>query len=219
MRAAPAKFLFDLDFTLPPDGKPSSVSLAEHAQKLKEADAAGFQRGFAQAQAEASAGAEQRSAAALERIASALAALDGTLAAIASRLETEAVGVAVAVARKLAPALIAREPLAEMSALAADCFRHLVATPHVVVRVSEGLHEAARAKLDEIIGLCGLDSRLVVMAEPDIAPGDCRIEWADGGVTRDSRATQLAIDEAVTRYVGGRRGITAAPDQSWSTNS
>jgi flagellar assembly protein FliH len=113
--------------------------------------------------------------------------------------------------------LVAREPLAEMSALAADCFRHLVATPHVVVRVSDALHDVARAKLDEIIRVCGLESRLVMMAEPDIASGDCRIEWADGGVTRDSAATLSAIGEAVTRYVEARCGTAAAPDVSWST--
>jgi flagellar assembly protein FliH len=217
MGAAPAKFLFDVDFARPSDGKPTSILLAEHMHKVKEADAAGFQRGFAQAQAEAKAGAEQRSAAALERIAAALAEFGGTLGAVEARLETEAVGVAVAVGRTLAPALIAREPLAEMSALAADCFRHLVATPHVVVRVSDALHDAARAKLDEIIRVCGLESRLVVMAEPDIAPGDCRIEWADGGVTRDSAATLSAIGEAVARYVEARCGTAAAPDVSWST--
>ena len=33
----------------------------------------------------------------------------------------------------------------------------------------------------------GFEGRLVVLAEPEIAPGDCRIEWADGGVVRDQR--------------------------------
>jgi flagellar assembly protein FliH len=38
-----------------------------------------------------------------------------------------------------------------------------------------------------------------------LAPGDCRIEWADGGLTRDSAATAAAIGEAVARYVAARR--------------
>ena len=74
----------------------------------------------------------------------------------------------------------------------------------MVVRVNDALHATAREKLDEIVRARGFDSRLVVLAEPDIAPGDCRIEWADGGVTRDSAATEAAIDEAVARYVGAR---------------
>ena len=43
-------------------------------------------------------------------------------------METEAVEVAVAVARKLCSELIAREPLGEITALVADCFSYLVAT-------------------------------------------------------------------------------------------
>jgi flagellar assembly protein FliH len=203
MKAAPAKYLFDEDFAGGGDGKPS-MALAEHAQKVKDAETAAHSRGFAEAKAAAKAEAEQRAALALERIAALLTTLQAGLAAIEARLETEAVEVAVAVARKLAPALVAREPLAEMSALAADCFRHLVASPHVVARVNDALHQPARDRLDEIIRRQGLESRLVVLAEPDIAPGDCCIEWADGGIVRDSAATAAAIEEAVARYISAR---------------
>jgi flagellar assembly protein FliH len=44
----------------------------------------------------------------------------------------------------------------------------------------------------------------VVLAEPDIAPGDCRIEWADGGVNRNRASAEAAISEAVNRYVAAR---------------
>ena len=40
-----------------------------------------------------------------------------------------------------------------------------------------------------------------MLAEPGLEPGDCRIEWADGGMTRDRDATEAAIGEAVARYV------------------
>lgn len=123
---------------------------------------------------------------------------------------------AVAVARKLTPALIAREPFAEIAALASDCFRHLVASPNVVVRVNDALHASARDGLNEIIRRLALDSRLVVLAEPDIAPGDCRIEWADGGIVRNSAAVAAAIEAAVARYVGARTEPAPIPDIAWS---
>ena len=53
---------------------------------------------------------------------------------------------AVAVAAKLAPELIAREPLAEIAALATESFRHLVATPHVVVRVGADIYDDGQAE-------------------------------------------------------------------------
>jgi len=37
-----------------------------------------------------------------------------------------------------------------------------------------------------------------------MAPGNCRIEWAEGGVVRDRDATLRAIEEAVNRYIAAR---------------
>jgi flagellar assembly protein FliH len=206
--ASPARFLFDNDFAVAEKAK-AQVAPAELAGKLADAEAAGYRNGVAAAKAEA----EQRTAATLERIAAALATLNAGFAAIEARLATEAVAVAVTVGKKLAPALMAREPLAEISALAASCFRHLVAAPHVVVRVNDAVHAPAREALEAAAR--GSDSRLVVLAEPDIAPGDCRIEWADGGIRRERAAIEAAIDEAVARYVAGRNGETYMPQVAW----
>src|SRR5215467_6523581 len=211
MGSAPAKFMFDNDFAAGGRGSKPTMSLAEHAEKVAQAEAAAHARGFAEAQSKA----EQRATVALERIAALLQGLDRSLAAVQARLESEAVEVAVAVAKKLVPALIAREPLAEVSALAADCFRHLVASPHVVVRVSDQLHAAARERLDEIVRRLGLESRLVILGEPEIAAGDCRIEWADGGICRDSAAVTAAIDQAVTRYISACREAAPKSDIPW----
>jgi flagellar assembly protein FliH len=200
---APTKFLFDVDFTSGASRK-ETIALAEHALKVADADKAGHKRGYADAQRDAKVEADRRIAAALERIAKGIGEAAVKLAAIETRLECEAVEVAVAVARKLAPALVAREPFAEISALASDCFRQLVASPHIAVRVNDALYAAAKEKLDDIVRARGFEGRLVVLAEPDIALGDCRIEWADGGINRDSGKTAAAIDESVARYVSAR---------------
>ncbi|HEY6256081.1 MAG TPA: FliH/SctL family protein [Xanthobacteraceae bacterium] len=211
---SPAKFLFDQDFAAISKVKPA-IPLEQHEAQLHEADATGYVRGFAAAKAEILAEAEQRSAAALERIAATLTAVAQALAGVEAKLETEAVEVAVAVGKKLAAALIEREPLAEISALAMDCFRHLVSAPHVVVRVNEAQHASVGTRIEEMARARGLASHLVVLAEPDIQIGDCRIEWADGGVNRDRGALQAAIDEAVSRYVKARLAAAPTPDTPW----
>ncbi len=198
--AAAAKYLFDLDFS----GGAEAWSAAELTAKLAEAEGRGHRKGFAEAQAQESAETSRLSAAALERIASAFDRLGQTLRGVEAKFEAEAVEVAVAVGSKLAPALVAREPFAEIAALSTECFRQLVAAPHVVVSVNDGLYDAARQKLDDVVRSSGFEGRLIVMAEPEIAPGDCRIEWADGGVNRDSAAAEAAIAAAVDRYVTAR---------------
>ncbi len=208
---APTKFLFDVDFAAGADRK-QTVALAEHALKLAEAEEAAHRRGYAQAQADAKAEADRRVAAALERIGSGIAAANAALSTIETRLECEAVEVAVAVANKLAPALIAHEPFAEIAALASDCFRQIVASPHIVVRVNDALYEIARQKLDGIARACNFEGRLVVLAESDIALGDCRIEWADGGIDRDSAKADAVIGAAVAGYLSARRGFAGADE-------
>ncbi len=205
----PAKYLFDVDFA---DGgeRKQTIALTEHTRKLAETEDGAHRRGYAEAQRDGKLDADRRVAAALEHIAAGLAAANDALDAIETRLECEAVAVAVAVGRKLAPALIEREPFAEIGALASDCLRQLVATPHLAVRVNDALYAATREKLDEIVRARGFEGRLVVLAEPHIAAGDCRIEWADGGINRDSAAADAAIGEAVAGYIKARHnGIGA----------
>ncbi len=204
--SAPAKFMFDVDFAAGPQRAPT-ITLDEHQVKLAETETAAHRRGYAEAQHDASVAAGRRIAESLERVAASLGQATGALQTVEARLESEAVEVAVAVARKLASALIAREPFAEIAALAKSCFRELVASPHIVVRVNDALYAEAHQKLDDIARAHGFEGRLVVLGDPSVAVGDCKIEWADGGINRDQAATDAAIGEAVARYVSARRGL------------
>lgn len=203
MPAAATRFMFDTDFAAGASPAERPVPASEHALKLGEAESRGFAAGFAQADKEGQAAAARRQAAAFEQIGDAVAGIARKIDDVERRLEAEAIEVAVTVARKLAPALVEREPFAEIEALAADCFRQLRSTPHVAIRVNDRLLAVARESLEAIAREQGFEGRIVVMAEPDIGYGDCRIEWADGGVRRDRAATEAAIAQAVTRYVTG----------------
>ena len=196
-----AKFTFNEDFTT--GGKPT-ITLVEAERRAADAEAQAHRKGFAAGLAQAQTEAAQRIATALGLIADGMSRLDRALTGIEARLETEAVQVSVAVAAKLAPELIAREPYTEISALATECFRHLVTTPHVVVRVGADIYDTAKGKLEETAHAGGFEGRLVVMSDPGMAAGDCRIEWADGGVNRDEAATLAAINDTVARYVAAR---------------
>ena len=200
---APVKFLFEEDFASGVGAKPS-VTRAAHEAAIARTETEATRNAFAAAEAKI----EGRAAAACERIAQGVIALAQGLSAIEARLEAESVEVAVAVARKLAPDLIAAEPLAEISALAASCFRQLISAPHVVVRIAESVYEVAHKRLEDIARLHGFEGRLVILGEPGMALGDCRIEWADGGIVRDRAATEAAIGEAVGRYVTARTGAS-----------
>jgi flagellar assembly protein FliH len=149
---------------------------------------------------------------ALEKVAQAVAVLASGLSGLEARLEHEAVDVAVAVASRLAPTLVAREPQAEMEALARACFANLRAVPHVAVRVPDTTFEPARDDLDRIARESGFEGRLIVLADPDMGQGDVRIEWADGGIVRDRSTVTAAIDDMVARYLVSRGHTRDASD-------
>ncbi len=200
-----AKYMFDQDFSAAAQVTAPAVAAAEHEAALAAAEARGYHAGMNAAEAQARTEAERRLALAFERIASGVEQLRASVRRVEDRFEAEAVEVALAVGRKLAADLIAKEPLGEICALADHCFREMISAPHIVVRVNSELYSDAKQKLEEIARARGFEGRLVVMSEGDIAPGDCRIEWADGGLKRDRGATETAIAEAVGRYIKARR--------------
>jgi flagellar assembly protein FliH len=196
--------MFDLDFAAPDRAREKAPTPAEIAQKIAEAEARAYRAGFDAAQREAKVEADRRAALALEEIGIAIKGIASRFGGIETRMETEAVDVAVAVARKLCSELIAAEPLTEITGLVQDCFSHLVSTPHLVVRINDALYEGARERIELLAKQSGFEGRLVILAEPGIATGDCRIEWADGGVVLERAAIETKIDELVGRYMASR---------------
>lgn len=201
---APAKFLFDVDFAVPDRAREKAATSAEIAEQVAAAEARGYRNGFDAAQRESKAESDRRSALALCDIGVAIGAIATRFAAIETRMETEAVDVAVAVARKLCSDLVAAEPLTEIMALVGDCFKHLVSTPHLVVRINDRLYDDARERIEKLAKQSGFQGRLVILAEPDVPGGDCKIEWADGGVLLERAAIDTKISELVGRYMASR---------------
>src|SRR3977135_2476822 len=122
----------------------------------------GYRNAMNAAEAQARTEAERRLAGAFEHIASGLDQLRGSLKAVEDGFEAEAVEVALAVGKKLAATLISREPFAEAAALADNCFRALLAAPHIVVRVNGALYTAAKTKLQEMSPERGVVELLLV---------------------------------------------------------
>lgn len=202
----PAKYLFDVAF----DGDSRFGDLSGNARAaIAEAEKVSFRQGFEAAKKEA----EQRCAAQLDKIAAEMHLAVGRLAAIETRLEREAIDVASAIARQLAPALIAKQPLAEIEALVLDVLSHVRAAPHVAVRVSPEMAEDAGQRLKKIADERGFASRLVILPDPAIQSGNCLIEWADGGVSRDASAISTRIEQAIQNYLGVPAGTPTSPEQ------
>lgn len=188
----PNKFLFQRDFRNP-DGP------AKNAEAVQAAEERGLQRGRAEGRKQAQAEADTQLANAVKRLADTAVSLLAGADAHHARLEEEAVAFGTTLGRKLAGAALANQPLEAIAAAARSSFQHLRGVPHLAVRVNEALVEPVDGLIKRLARERGYEGRLVVMGEPGIAPGDGRIEWADGGIIRE----QKQIEEAVTRALSG----------------
>lgn len=216
--AAHAKFLFDTEFDTPGRGGESGRRAAEAAAARE----AGFREGLAEGRRQAETESRERIERQLAELVRQGSAIVEALDAERERLAAEAAALAFSAARRLAPALIAREPHGELMALFEECIAHLSRAPHLVVRVPDGDPAELRERLADMARKAGFEGRIVVLREDGMAQGDCRIEWADGGIERDVRALAARIGEAIGRRYGaaaveaageaGGAGATQTPD-------
>lgn len=198
-----SSFSFGRDFTRPEQrggfDAPRRVPVppAEHDRLLEVARSEGYEAGMAE-------GRRLQADHEAIRLANCLEALTGRLdiALIEMRrLEEVARGEALTFARlfsaKLSGALIASAPVTFIEDTAAAIFQDLRGSPHLAVRVEPSLVDACKAELAKKLKENGLETKLFVFPDPDVALGDCRIEWADGGIVRDRKALEAAIDKVV----------------------
>jgi flagellar assembly protein FliH len=189
----PSRFLFDTDFRKPR----TSATDAREAASVAEAEARGRAQGLAQGRAEAEAQVQARLADAVNRLALAAAGLLGQIDAADAAREAQALDFAMALARRIAGDALDAQPLAAIGEAARAALEHLRGVPHLAVRVNDALVEDAEALVRGLARERGYEGRLVVIGEPDMPPGDARMEWADGGVVRERARIEAAVARAL----------------------
>lgn len=169
--------------------------VALKAQAIEEGRAAGRHEAETSIEA-ANAAAVTRT---LERIAEECAAQRPKIAERTEEARKAVLEVAVAICRKVVPALADRGAAEEVSKLVSTTLTELTEEPRVVVRVAPALVEPLTAHLKLIEA--GFSGKLVLLGDEAIAAGDCAILWADGGIERDNARVLASIDAAVERHL------------------
>jgi flagellar assembly protein FliH len=142
-----------------------------------------------------------------KQIATALSTIAQQTAAIAKGVAAEAqaagksVDLALAIVKKLHPALVERQGLAEIEAVLAQCLESLKQEPRLVAYVHGARLDALQERLAQLSASSGFEGRVVLIGNDEMGQSDCRVEWADGGVEREAGRIWRAIEETLTRYV------------------
>src|ERR1700722_15658212 len=185
------KFLFEQSFDQlmhgtdalrTPERKPVTLKPEQVDALKKEA----YDRGFAEGK---KAGADEQTShmtALLARLDERLTHMAGAIHTLRQEYEQKARQIALAVARKILPDFVAKNGLQEIESMLHAAITEMAHEPRMVVRVHESQFDALNTKIQDIAVQKAYAGKVVVLADAQIAAGDCRGEWADGGMERNT---------------------------------
>ena len=193
------KFTFDTEFRGPSD----VISDAARARQKKTLTTEELEAMCARAEAQGSEAASVRAAENLDRTAAALvialrAALDSSHAEIEA-LRAEAAMLAMAAAKRIAPAALAALPAGDVENALREAMHQAIGEPRITLRAAPDVIAALEGKIAGIAHEEGYDGRVMMAADPGISGADCRIEWRGGGIERAQTVIERALDDLVAR--------------------
>lgn len=196
----PRKFTFDQRFDAPSNGRSAAAPRAKRFYTPEEVEAAkaeAYERGTRSIDALA--------ARALGQISEAMVTALRTLEQMAAEARAEALSAGLHAARRIADAALRRFPLDEIEQTIAHCLAQAPHEPRIVVRVAPDVADALKARITSLADDIGFAGRIVVTPDTRIHVADCRLEWTDGGVERDSSAIAARIDAVLERFIAADR--------------
>jgi flagellar assembly protein FliH len=127
------------------------------------------------------------------------AALDTSHAEIEA-LRAEAARLALAMAKKIAPAALAALPAGDVEIALRQAMHQAIAEPRITLRAAPQVAEVLEPRLADIAHEEGYDGRVLIAADPAMTGADCRIEWRGGGAER----SESTIEDALTALIAHR---------------
>ena len=197
---APRKFMFETSFegnaaaNRPPERKPVTLKPDDYDALQKES----FDQGFAEGTRVTQEGQGRIIAALLEKLGESIDHLATELHTQKNQRDSDLRQSVMAIAKKLLPSTLAENSLQEMQKLITDTIIEMAHEPRLVVRTSEHDFETLNTYVTEIANKRAYAGKLIVVSDEAIVAGDCRIEWADGGIERNVNDTWDKISDVVT---------------------
>lgn len=179
------------------------------AAQLEAAREEGYIKGHTAALDEAAKTDSHVSAEALRTITRAIDALDDSRATHERNLERQAVRLALSITRRLLPAVGEAVAIKEIESLVARALGDLMDQPRLFVRVNGAVADTMRSAIRDLQVTSGYEGRVVVRPDNSMAQGDCRLEWGEGGVERDTDRLWAEVEAAVGRHL--EEAIPPAP--------
>ena len=193
------KFTFDTDF----DARADNVADARARKSLSTDEIEKLKReAREEGRKHADILAAQAVASSIGQVAAAMHAAIEAMDDEVERMRTEAAGLALAAARKLAGAALDHAPEAEIAEALNVALHQAIGEPRVVVKTPPVLAKAIESRAAEIAAEQGFEGRIQIAGDNTLSGADCRIEWRGGGVERSHSMIENALTDLIARRFG-----------------
>ncbi len=198
MNDKPKKFMFDLnDFSdqravnqkdddkggSKPDDKPKEQTFSE--AELEAARLESYQQAVQETTQKIQAAQQEREILLLENIGNSLAGMSQREEQRELSKNIDTARLTLSIIKKLMPEMARKHSEGEIKALIKQVCQDRADEPRIVVSVHETMLERLRDKIDNLAASLGFQGQVVMIADENMSPPDCRIEWADGGLEKD----------------------------------
>jgi len=206
---ASKKFLFDRSFD-PPDIPPVAAVVEElipeepeiviptfSEEELAHAREEAFANGREEGVREAAEATEREILQTIQTIDSELTRLISQQKIANGSIFRDSIDVAAGIVRKCFPHLNSDQSMHEIESIVSETLVQVIDEPRVVISIHPDLQQNLSQRLDSITGRVHFEGRISIRPDADIATGDCRIEWSNGGAERNMTDLWQQIDEVV----------------------
>lgn len=119
----------------------------------------------------------------------------------------DATKLAMRVAHKLLPQFAERFSLAEIERVILSAVEARRDEPRIAVAVPAVHLDALKKRVDEVALEKGYAGKIILIADDNLAPTDCRVEWADGGAERLYERLFSQVENEFAKSIAGMQSV------------
>ena len=210
------KYLFNtmFDEEETKNSKDNKKDLLKQEEKLSVEDASTFseedlnvakqialKQGIQEGKAEVMSGIEREITSSLNTISLKLESLMQVHKKWTEAMNKDALRLAHAIMKKLAPQLTRNGELNEVERTIAHAFEFINNQPKVLIQISQHLKKPIQEKIDLITSRAHFDGQVILIVNNELVGDDCRIKWDSGEMERSMSTTWDQIDKIVDRVI------------------
>ncbi|MDQ7018476.1 MAG: FliH/SctL family protein [Robiginitomaculum sp.] len=204
------KFSFETEFA--PDGTILRDDTGWRMTFTQEEMQVERDKAYAEGQRDALVQAEQASAALLSELNEHSTQILSTLKEQANQCRCQAIELVLVAARKIAGRALECFPDEQVKDTVQEILKDLRGAPRLVVTCPSGVSDKLSKDLQEMAAHSAFDGELIIRQSEAAAPGDVRLEWAQGEVDINTEDVARRVENTVRQWLAATEEQEEQPD-------